>query len=344
MGSHLELFLTAWAIHGFLQGFGWPSLSVILLKWYPKERLGQMWGLCTTAGNIGQTMAPLVLSTAVILYGWRAAFLFPAAFSFITAMSTWRLVQDSPESVGLHLTRETTVPLKAKNMAPQQSVFANFLVHVLPDVRIWSLCLGSGLIYVVLKGLANWSVVFIIEEKQFTKLEAASVATAFEFGGILGTNAACLMSDYLKGQRCLTCCLFIASAIPGLAFLWHVPARGASGSLWEAHTLSIGLAAATVVGFSCTGPNAVSGIAMQEMVNPKVRGTASGLQGFFGQLGASLSGYPLVLLQNVYGWEGVFLGLAGSATMAVCIFLGLSFVEIKHSTVHVANAQRRKQI
>jgi len=89
----------------------------------------------------------------------------------------------------------------------------------------------------------------------------------------------------------------------------------------------LGLIASFGLGFSCNGPKATCGIALQETAHPKARGTASGLLGLTGQLGASLAGYPLVMLQKDFGWYGVFAGLAASAAAAALVFIALASIE-----------------
>jgi len=241
--SLCQLFIGAWTIHGLVQGLGWPSLASILLKWFPKEKLGKNWGLCTTAGNLGQTLAPLALSSLALLYGWKAAFLVPAAISGGMSVVVWFLLRcgpfslrhsplaspslpstdglctrrpppssppssrlarldlglcrarNSPSDVGLALEaqpREDTPPPQPKEA--KLGLWDAFRQHVLPDARIWLLCLGSALCYLVLKGLANWTIAFLLEARHFTKMQAASATTAFEGGGIVGSNAACWLS------------------------------------------------------------------------------------------------------------------------------------------------------
>ena len=82
---------------------------------------------------------------------------------------------------------------------------------------------------------------------------------------------------------------------------------------------------------------------MQEMANPQVRGTASGLQGLCGQLGASLAGYPLVLVQKLYGWQGVFSGLAGGGAVAAALFLGLWYMVERGKPDHRQDTPRAQK-
>ena len=317
-----------------VQGLGWPSLASILLKWFPKERLGKNWGLCTTAGNLGQTMAPLALSSLMLLYGWKAAFLVPAALGCGMSVLVWYLVRDSPSDVGISLSEVPQNLDTSTTKAPKEEklgLWSAFVLHILPDARIWLLCMGSALCYLVLKGLANWTIQFLIEARHFSKMQAASATTAFEGGGIIGSNVACWLSDSLGGRRNLASFIFTLVTIPCLLMLWLVPDAASAdptASLFGYDVaILIGLVASFGLGFCCNGPKATCGIALQETAHPKARGTASGILGLCGQIGASIAGYPLVMLQKDYGWAGVFAGLGTSGVVAAIIFVILSLME-----------------
>ena len=114
--------------------------------------------------------------------------------------------------------------------------------------------------------------------------------------------------------------------LPCLAMLWMVPDTQRSGldpTALHDVSLVMGLVASFALGFCCNGPKATCGIALQETAHSKARGTASGILGLCGQMGASVAGYPLVMLQKDYGWGGVFAGLAASGTMGAFVFVVL---------------------
>lgn len=275
--SSFNLFVVAWAAHGAVQGLGWPALSSILIKWFPKERLGQIWGLCTTAGNIGQSAAPLVLSWLAVQYGWHTVFLVPGLAASAVSVLVLVLVYDKPTDVGF-----ATPPEEKQATHGKLSLAQALWRHVMPDTMFWLLCIADALVYLVMKGLANWTIAFLLEARSFSKLQAASAATCFEVGGIVGTNAACTLSDMLQGRRNLASMLFTALSVPTLAVLWAVPdeaqPEGAS-PLAFGH----GLAALFLLGLAMNGPKALCGIAAREMAHPQAAGTAGGILGLAGQ-------------------------------------------------------------
>jgi len=323
--SNLSIFVSMWALHGLVQGLGWPALSAILIKWYPKEQLGTMWGLCTTAGNVGQSIAPMLLTALALQLGWQAAFIGPAVCGCVGSAVLWMLIRDQPEDVGLE---PVSISKTADEAGP--SMLQVLRTHLLTDGHFWLLCVADALVYLVLKGLSNWTINFLLEARNFSKMQAASAATAFEVGGIVGTNAACQLSDRLGGRRNLANIIFVGACVPGLGVLWLTPdANTLQESSFTA--MALGLASSFFLGAAINGPKAVCGIAAREMSHPKAAGTAGGILGLAGQIGASFAGYPLVMLQKDYGWAGVFLGLLGSSLLAVLLFVPLVMSEVNAS-------------
>lgn len=122
----------------------------------------------------------------------------------------------------------------------------------------------------------------------------------------------------------------MALTVPCLGMLWMVPDTEHAPELATGLgdiSLLMGIGASFALGFCCNGPKATCGIALQETAHPKARGTASGILGLCGQMGASVAGYPLVMLQKDYGWAGVFAGLATSGGAGAVVFLLLSAMD-----------------
>jgi MFS transporter, OPA family, sugar phosphate sensor protein UhpC len=76
----------AWALNGFTQGFAWPSLAKLFMRWFPdpKER-GFWYSLLATSQNAGAALAPFLLlaaSRGSLIYlglpgGWEGSLLLP---------------------------------------------------------------------------------------------------------------------------------------------------------------------------------------------------------------------------------------------------------------------------
>ena len=117
--------------------------------------------------------------------------------------------------------------------------------------------------------------------------------------------------------------IFTLGVLPGLVVLWGVPEAGAQGA--ASHSLLLGLGSLFTLGVAANGPKTMCGIAVRETVPMEAGGTAGGVLGLAGQIGASLAGYPLIKLQNQFGWAGVFAGLLGAVLLALLLLLPLVF-------------------
>ena len=118
----------------------------MLIRWFSKRQLGSAWGLVTMAGNIGQSLSPVLLSYLAAHTGWKSAFTVPAAISLLVAPVAWALVRDKPAEAAAE-------PDAAKRTAPAGlSTLEAVRQHVLPSVPFWLLCTVSALAYLLLKG------------------------------------------------------------------------------------------------------------------------------------------------------------------------------------------------
>lgn len=205
------------------------------------------------------------------------------------------------------------------------STIAAVRYYLVPDLMFWLLCIADAFVYLVLKGLSNWTILFLTSVRAFTDMQASVAATCFEIGGIAGSVAAGVVSDMLGGRRNLAALSFTALTLPGLVILWFLPTPDKENNdNVDPLTLFVGFAALFELGFAINGPKTLCGIAAREMAHPHAAGIAGGLLGLAGQVGATISGYPLIALKESYGWFGVFGGLVGSTILSIILFAPLA--------------------
>ena len=93
------------------------------------------------------------------------------------------------------------------------------------------------------------------------------------------------------------------------------------------------------VGFFVFGPQMLIGIAAAELSHREAAGTATGFVGLFGYIGAALTGYPLGLTIQKFGWNGFFLIVGLCAVLAILILAPLwGTAGHKHLTIEEAEA------
>jgi sugar phosphate permease len=80
--------------------------------------------------------------------------------------------------------------------------------------------------------------------------------------------------------------------------------------------------AISMAGIFSFGPDTLlSGAGAQDIGEPKAAATASGLVDGIGHLGAIFSPYVVVYVSGRYGWDRLFLVLAGAAFLAGAVLL-----------------------
>lgn len=64
-----------WFAAGLAQGPAWPALANILMRWFQPTSIGSMWGLLSTATNVGVSFGPMLLVLVLTSTGrWTAVF------------------------------------------------------------------------------------------------------------------------------------------------------------------------------------------------------------------------------------------------------------------------------
>lgn len=174
-----------WGLNGAVQGLGWPSLSKILIAWFDKSSRGSVWGLLTMSGNIGNSVAPIVLAWCLRTWSWRAALIVPGFLAAVAAAVAWLTIRDSPAGalppVGAAASDSKTARhgKMAQCKTTGNQTRNAFWTFVAPRFRFWLLVVSSLLVYFVLKCLSDWTMQMVTEKWEFDAMIAASCATAF---------------------------------------------------------------------------------------------------------------------------------------------------------------------
>eukprot|EP00943_MAST-04B_sp_MAST-4B-sp1_P000711 g711.t1 len=353
MFSSLYGFCFLWFINGLAQGCGWPSLSKIMLDAFPTSIRGSVWGLLTMGGNLGQSISPLLLSYLYFQYGWQYAFIFPGVWAVGFAIISYFLIRknsgnrttdhsimkneknidDNVAMRGRHnMSDNTKKSNKSQNEKQILKTKNTFRENVLANKYFWILIFADILIYFVLKALSDWSIKLLKEDRAFTPMVASTCLSAYETGGVVGTLLTGIISDYLGSRRNLTSFFYSLVLFPSLLALYILEDVSSV-------TISIVL---FFLGFSVYGPKTMCGLAVREMFDKQFAGTAGGVLGLAGQIGAAAAGYPLGLVADKYGWNSFNIILMASSFMIMILFgiLQNNYLTIKGEK----NTTKRKQL
>lgn len=262
LSSSYSTFLCLMAFNGLLQGGIFPSIARLILVWYPESTRGSYWSLVSMSSNVGYGALPVAVTLATQAYSsWRVAFLIPGVVTAAFGILVPSLLRDSPRHAGLpdSSTQEarplldTTLPQSTTGDDAEKSLLTSETSRRNCKARLRSVCLGRaalslwlvscsiGCLFFVFRGLATWGVVWLVEARGLTPVQATSAYSLVEVGGVIGAAACGPLSD-----RCLDRAVMSAVALGSLACLltFWLPA---------AHSSSLGLVLG-LVGFAITVP------------------------------------------------------------------------------------------
>ncbi len=312
MSSFFGAFALFWGLNGWFQGWGWPGCAKLLTHWYSQSERGRWWSLWNTSHNIGGALIPILGAACAEYYGWRYAMYAPGLICILGGLFIMNRLRDTPQSLGLP-------PIeKFKNDYPNKTFFNSedslstkeiLWKYVLCNKFIWLLAIANFLIYVIRTGINDWSMLYLIETKNYSTMEAGCCVCWFEIGGFFGSLAAGWASDLLfQGKRNPINVLYTT----GIIFL-IIAFKMMSHITWP---LLDGMFI-FLFGFFIFGPQMLIGMAAAELTHKSAAATANGFGGFFAYFGAAFAGILFGGLTKTWGWDSFFV------TLSICAGLGL---------------------
>lgn len=314
MSSSLYVLALFWGLNGWVQGMGAPSCTRVLTQWYSAGERGTWWGVWNAAHQVGGAVILILGGWLTQTYGWRSAFMIPAALAVLGALFLVNCLRDTPESLGLPSVEEWrddhVHPENEKRISGKHPVKHILFKQVLNNPALWALAVGNFFVYLVRYGAMDWAPTFLVEVKQSTIASAAMKTAGFELIGIVGALVAGWLSDKVfKGNRGPINVLYMVVLALAVLGFWKIPA---GHPYWDAALLS-------AVGFLVYGPQMLVGVSATDLVSKSAAATANGFTGLTGYMGSIASGAGTGWVVDHYGWNGGFLFFVAAALIgAVC--------------------------
>lgn len=336
--SSLLMFALFWGLNGWFQGFGWPPCARFLTHWYSHSERGAWWSTWNVSHNVGSFMIPWIVGLCLQYSGWRAAMYVPGVLCIAGGFFLINRLRDTPQSLGLpsiekfrndYVGATTTEGGQEKELTTKQ-----LLSTVLRNKYIWLLAVAYFFVYVVRTGVNDWTALFLLETKGYSRLGANGSVSMFEVGGFFGSLCAGWASDRLFGANRgpVNVIFAIGMTLSAIAF-WFVP---------PGYPI-IDTMAMFVIGFMIFGPQMLIGVAAADLTSKKAAATATGFVGWCAYLGAAVAGYPLGVMVDKFGWDGFFWALMGCSVLSVLALLPLWNVQVvskrKPQAAQAAKAQ-----
>ncbi|KJV92747.1 MFS transporter [Rickettsia bellii] len=313
IGFSDSLFLIGilWIASNWFQSMGWPPATKMLTHWFVSKELGTKWAMGATSNQIGGALAMVSCGYLIDKFGWRSAFFVPGVVACVVSIFLYNRLRNSPKEVGLSTVEEY------KNYPPElisdygKLPTAELIKIVFCNKLIWYVCLANMFVYIIRLGVIYWAPTFLKDLRGISLLNAGLQVGLYEMISIPGALIAGFLSDKLfQGRRgpVSTTCMLLLSVL--LILFWKLPI--------QSELLSIIIL--SLVGFFVSGPQLLVGIAAADFSTRQAVGTANGLSGLFGYLGAAIAGVGVGWISDNYGWDGVFIFFSISALLGSSLF------------------------
>lgn len=337
MSSSFLFLALFWALNGWFQGFGWPPCAKFLTHWYSQSERGSWWSTWNLSHNVGATIIPWIVGLCLHSFGWRYAMYVPGILCIFGGFFLINRLRDTPRSLGLPIVekfRNDYGGLSSASHGEERRLSTKevLMEYIIKNKYIWLLAASYFFVYVVRTGINDWTALFLIKNKSYTKLGANGCVSLFEVGGFFGSLAAGWSSDKLFGaRRGPVNVLFSIAMLTALTAFWFVPVGyPILDSLFM-----------FFVGFAIFGPQMLIGVAAAELSHKQAAATSTGFVGCFAYLGAACAGYPFGKIVDLFGWEGLFLA------MAICAFLATLMLvpmwNVTQNQKHISHSSKKSQ-
>jgi sugar phosphate permease len=316
MGAHASLIwlLLFACLNGAGQSTGWSGLVKTMAIWFRGENRGIVMAWWSTNYVLGGFLATAFATWAVVQQwllphlGWRRGFLFPA-FPLL-AISVLFLIgaKDTPDAVDLPAGMHRDGIALSAVRTDWKGVAA-----LLQKPSLWMVSISYFFLELCRYALMFWLPFYMVTRLNYSLQASGYLSSLYELIGILGAVTAGYISDrYCQSRRAPVSAIMLGAFGLGLLF---EPALSRYGLVGTAIAISL-------AGIFSFGPDTLlSGAGAQDIGEPKAAGTASGLVDGIGHLGAIFSPYVVVFVSERYGWDRLFLLLAGAAFLAGAVLI-----------------------
>ncbi|XP_062504341.1 glucose-6-phosphate exchanger SLC37A4-like isoform X2 [Corticium candelabrum] len=204
MSNSLLSMCGLWFVNGLAQGAGWPPVAKLIKTWVLDHESGRWWSTISTSMNLAAGLHALLSGTIILLLGWRYVFYISGVTAFVISLFILLVTKNRPEDVGLLSLEELEQKsddaiqkrIQVVNDVERQRPKLSALFH---DYFLWVISIGYLLVSMIRGTLADagWGQLYLIQEKNATKLDAADAMGSFQLGGLFGSLLVGFASDYL---------------------------------------------------------------------------------------------------------------------------------------------------
>jgi len=309
-------FAIFWGLNGWFQGWGWPGCAKLLTHWYSHSERGRWWAAWNTSHNLGGAVIPYLAAGCAVMLGWRSAMFVPGGLCIAGGIFLIWCLRDTPQSLGLPPIEKfrNDYPNASKKEKEKEAFTAKEILweYVLTNKYIWVLAFAYLFVGLIRTAVNDWTILYLVEEKHHSHVNASWCMSAFELGGFLGSLAAGWSSDLIfRGKRVPVIVLC------SLAICCLLPAFQGFKTSW----VLLDGAFLFLLGFFIFGPQMLIGMVPAELSHKKAAATATGFAGCFAYVGGALAGGPLGAMTKQWGWDIFFIVLMVSSVISLILMV-----------------------
>ncbi|MBX9685212.1 MAG: phosphoglycerate transporter protein PgtP [Candidatus Obscuribacterales bacterium] len=310
----LVFMIVFWFLNGWFQGMGWPPCARTIVHWFSDKERGTKMAIWNLAHNVGGMLAPVIASYAITSSGsWKGAFFVPAIASLLAGVGVILFLRDTPQSVGLPPIEEFTNDYPATAVDDRERELSGTEIlfkYVLNNKFLWIFAAANVLVYIVRYGVVNWAPTYLTEVKGYSITNSAWQSFLYELAGIPGMLFSGWASDKLfHGRRSPIMVIFMALVTGAILLYWLNPKGN-----YLVDSISL-----IAIGFLIYGPVMLIGIAAVDLVPKKAAGTAAGLTGLFGYVGATGAELGIGKIVEHFGWNAGFMTIIAAAVLSIAL-------------------------
>ncbi|MCZ2077499.1 MAG: MFS transporter [Bryobacteraceae bacterium] len=294
---------------GLTQAGTWPAGTKAVAEWFPKERRALAMGVFDGGSAIGVILAPPMVASLALAWGWRAAFIATGGLGLIWVSLWLKVYRPGPAGGG-----GPFLPSGLRGLLGLRALWGLMLTRMLATPVWW--------FYVF------WLPDYLSGERGFSLKEIALFGwipfLAVDIGKIAGGSA----SDWLLARGCsVTWARKTVMAVGALAMLGGVRVAGAETSAGAIYWVSV-----AIFGVGLWSANI---LALHADIFPAgAMGTAIGITGTAASLGGAVFTYATGWIVHAHGYAPAF-WIAGTAALGA--FLCTVFVLGKVEAVKLAS-------
>ncbi|MBP9998271.1 MAG: MFS transporter, partial [Bacteroidales bacterium] len=312
IGGFVTIMSVLYIINQIFQGSGNAPCYHLLVNWIPPHELATKMSIWNVSHSVG---AFLVAVLCGYITSWQMCFWLPSAIAAFGVLFIICTLCDTPSSVGLPELPATKNEYESSSdagSAEEKKAFRTYLLHkVFLSPVVWIVALSDLLVYVVRFAVLDWGPSMLQDMGLSPALSGWTVAI-FEVAGCVGMVFAGYVSDKLfksRSQRVFAIeMVLVALCLVALHFIQDMDSP------------VLFLVVLALAGFFLYGPQALAGIITSNEVSKKGSATAVGIVGFMSYLSTLITGYPLGLFADRFGWHPVFILMAGVALLG-CLLI-----------------------